>query len=191
MGLNYYKSSGKNGDAYSSRRDWNIESTDVMDLNEYFYVNKFDKIYISYRLNFTDLVASYLYGKQLQNQLATMDYSKGMLFKKNEIDMANSLKPKGKLNYNYINVKALVRDQLILDAVPHYLEKHNINYTKIEYTDIPTFCSNNFPDIESEYHDTNYNYSKTLSNYLSLHSDVIKAKQELEEIIDVGNLFSK
>lgn len=188
LGVNYLKLKSRHSVTYPPSPSYTFEVADFLDLQSYFRINEYDKIYFLYRKNLASGMASFLHGKSIQTRVnPEMNYKKGLIFEQNEKYLINLYNPKNKLYYTKEDVNMYVYEYLLLEMYERYLIGKNISFTKLEYDEIPKYVQENFPDVSSDYVETNYDYTN-FSNYKELEQDINDSLYTLKK--DNSFLFS-
>lgn len=130
------------------------ESSDYVDFFKSHNIEMYDKIYVTYRKNFTDLICSFL--QATKHDFLYTDKNKGLI---------KFHTPKNcSLEYNSTFLTYMSLNKYFFDYYYNKLEKLN-NVIFLEYNDIPKYLESNFPGIQSIYTDAKIDYKKKIKNY--------------------------
>lgn len=146
---------------------YSFDKTDLMDLNLYFNLNQYDKVVLLHRDNLTDLLCSHWYAVQINK----------FLHVKEDKEQIVHYKPKSKLyltTANEIVLKAGINSYLTLKHIPAYLDKLGIKYDQVEYNEVPEYVKKNYPQVESMFVDTEFDYRNGILNYKELEKEIEK-----------------
>lgn len=125
----------------------------VLDFN-FFDFNQYDKIYITTRLNLSEIVASYF----VSSLLNRFTY-------KSVDELYTNIAPMSIAEDHYFYIKMLMYSNLILKHLKEYFKQNNIDWEELDYNDIPTYIDRNFPGIVSSHVETHYDYKSIVPNY--------------------------
>lgn len=156
---------------------------DVLDLIKFYKINEYDRVFLLTRNNITDLVCSHLYAMQTQ-----------FLFSKDDLAKIEYFNPSRKKKVSLSNqdlkfFHSRIDQHLFLEHVHLYLEKHKIAYTKLDYDNIKGYAKENFPTIQSDLVESNFNYSKYLSNYKDIEKQIESLLDQRKKLTDWNSLF--
>lgn len=160
-----------------------IHKDDIINLEEYFKVSSYDKIYITYRKNFTDQFCSYKHAR----------LNDTFVYKKQEKKLAQLYAPKNKkIDYKLSDIKRWVFEVAIQDYFFDYIKNRYSNVIQLEYHDIPNYVKLTYPNCTSDLSETNYNYEESISNYQQISDDFQKVLENFNksEVFDKLNSLS-
>lgn len=159
----------------------NVNST-VVNLEEYFSLSKYDKIFLTYRNNFVDTLCSlYLGQKYIYN---TYDFKKNEYFKNKKLDR------------KYLHIvefdplhQSFICEMLLMNRIKAYLDKVNLPYVYLEYSEVPDYVHHNMicEDknlIQPIPFDAKINYRDAILNYDELEERVGKYIEDISEAIN-------
>jgi hypothetical protein len=136
-------------------------------------ISDYDQIYVLER-NLSEIVASFLYAYNTQNFL----YS-------NKLDLEYVAKKFTKLEFTpnqYSAANYLIFENIILQKVKESLAMKTIDFTTLDYKEIPNFIDKNFKSpIVNTYLKSELDYSKIYQNFDELVEYCKKTKILLEE----------
>lgn len=156
---------------YNKNPNWIITKDSFLDLETYFDVSKYNQIYILNRENITDVICSYWHALNKN------------LFLTNNQKIASKLSPKGTININdhvkLYFIKTYIIYRKYLYDVANYLDRKNIQYTSLDYEQVPNYLQTHFPNIELSTIDTNYDYKSSFENYDVFRKEVETLEKQL------------
>lgn len=126
-------------------------------------IKKYDNIYFLER-DVVDSACSYMYSI----------YIKSFSFTDTE-EAKKTFKEYGNLtvNVNDPELNFYIYEAAIILKIKEFLEKNKINYTTLEYDDIPKYVNNNYPSITPKTVDNELDYSEVISNYTELKEHIL------------------
>jgi hypothetical protein len=124
---------------------------------DFFDFKQYDKIYITTRLNLSEMVASYF----VSSILDQFTY-------KSVDELHTDIKPMSIHKLHHYYIKMLLYSELIVKHLKEYFQKNNIDWEELDYADIPKYLKTNFPGIASSHVETNYDYRSIVTNYDSI-----------------------
>ena len=152
----------------------------VFDFNM-FNFTQYDKIYITTRNNILEMISSYV----VSTTLKKFTY-------KSQDELYKNIQPITIGARDYYCIKILMYSELILKHLKEYFQKHNIEYTELDYDTIPNYLETHFPNIHTTHVETNYDYESIVTNYIkipelceefkdSIHAAFYQANPQLKE----------
>lgn len=161
---------------------------DISDLDSYSYkmitnltyytnIKKYDKIYYLTR-NLKDSICSWAYGNALNyynfRDKETLEAKRNSL-PSITIDIEND----GELKF-------YIYESAILTHWKKFLIDTNIIFTEVDYNDTPQYVSDNFPNIKSKTIDSQFDYSKIITNYYEIDNFIndfyVRSLEETKDI---------
>lgn len=148
--------------------NYEIDSVDeynfkhINDLSYFTNINKYDKVYFLSR-NLVDSVCSWAYGNFINhfNFYNIKDFQETLSMNLSlEIDLNNDP-----------ILKFYIFEAVILDCWKSFLDR-NINFTTLDYSDIPEYVTNNLGNIVHTTIETKFDYKNLISNYGSLETEI-------------------
>lgn len=157
-------------DPFKGQTKFIFQASDYFDLTKSHNLQMYDKIYITYRENYVDLICSFLLAQKKQTFLYT-DKNKNLI---------KFNKPKN-LTLDY-SIMELTRLTLSFYFFEHYCDilKTLPNVTCIEYNDIPKYLKYEYPDVTSTFIDTEFDYVNKIKNYNQISDDYYCLREKFE-----------
>lgn len=149
--------------------NFSFDDTDYCDLINHFKLDKYDQIYFLNRKNVHDNIISFLFGMQTK-----------MLYSEDQIPLLSKHKKIKKLSYDPLNLKILVSKNMLMPFYLNQLKKIGLPFIELDYEDIPNYVSEHFPNVQTEYVESNINYKELICNYDETVGEIEKYKKELE-----------
>lgn len=147
-----------------------FDNTDYHNIEKSYNISMYDKIYVTYRKNYVDLVCSFLHASKHQN----------FLYSEKNKNLIKFHSPKN-TNLNY------TKHHLIRLALTFYFFEHYLNELKklndviiLEYNEIPEFVNKEFSGIKSELVESQFDYKNKIKNYVQLSEDFVDVQQNLK-----------
>lgn len=154
----------------------------ILDLNEYFNLNQYDKIFVLNRKAIVDNIISQLYGLQIGI----------FLLKEQDKSRCDRLTPNGDLylttNDAYV-YRSRIYCHLFLKQLPRYFDKMNIKYEELDYDEVPSYVKKNYPLIKSQFIDTEFDYKNGIKNYNEIKKEIEILYDECLNSMDWNRVF--
>jgi len=162
---------------YKTKHDLPIfwEKGDFLDLS-YFKLNMYDKIYCTYRTNYTDMICSYRFMKNFSSPFYRIDHKNDLKNKE--------MHSRQKIIIPY-DVKTAYLDcieKIIYDCRINQFKKLNYNFLELEYNEIPKYIEKNLSNVQSKYVESEFDYKKRVRNYSEIDDKIKKTFEELEPV---------
>lgn len=155
---------------YAGQNEFVFESNDCIDLYKYYNLSAYDKIYISYRKNYADLICSFLLARKRNTFLYTETNQLSLKFNK----------PKNTfLNYDKMEMTRLALSFYFYEHYATQLKKLP-NVIFLEYDDIPVYLNSNFANVTSIYVDSCFDYKNKIKNYDEIDKDYNDIRDRLK-----------
>ncbi len=152
-----------------------IEKDDILDLETYCQISKYDKIFVLTRKNLADLFCSYRYGKNLGKlQYNNTTYDQALINVRGQ--------QKVRLAYEEKILATDVLQAVIFQRQIKKLEKNNIDFIQLDYDAVPNYICENYPNITSKYIETNFDYKMLVKNYEEIESKINFYYNKFQEI---------
>jgi hypothetical protein len=154
----------------------------ILDLNEYFNLNQYDKIFLLNRKEIVDNIISQLYALQIGT----------FLLEQKDKSRLDRLKPKGELylttNDMYV-YRSRIYCHLFLKQLPKYFDNLNIKYEELDYDEVPFYIEKNYPSIKSQFIDTEFDYKNGITNYNEIKKEIETLYDECLNSTDWSRVF--
>ena len=124
---------------------------------EFLRLREYDKIYVLHRQNIYDMIISQLIARQIGRFL----YEANKSFSKNVYNTSIDFSTNKVLK----EIDYIITGVILHDRIKQYLEERNVNFTLLEYHDIPEYVQENYPNVTSSYQELNINYKDCIKNY--------------------------
>lgn len=123
---------------------------------DWFNFKQYDKIYFTLRKDISDNIASNFVAEKLNRYTY-----------RSESDVYKNIKPMTFTADDHYNVDNYIWSTKILHRLETYFVNNNIEYTSLDYDDIPTYIKQNYP-AEVYHVETHYDYKNIVANYEEL-----------------------
>lgn len=148
----------------------------ILNLNDCFKLNEYDKIYVTVREP-VDTLCSYKLG-----QLYKFHYT--------DLQEFTYYNQKKKSNYennivlDNLENRSLITEIFLIDKICEYMDKKNIKYKLINYNDAPQYLERNYPIIGNDYKhfmpmDNQLRYSEIIKNYAEVQDWVKNFRKDI------------
>lgn len=126
---------------------------------DWFNFNQYDKIFFTTRKDISENIASNFVATKLQK----------FTYKWPEKVNPN-IGPFTFEQQDHFHVRDYHRSVYIIEQLKDYLTGQGIEWTELDYNEIPKYIRNNYPGVKVSHVETHYQYDKIISNY----SDIVK-----------------
>lgn len=167
----------------SREPNYTLDRNDFLDLDFYFNLSKYDKIFLVYRKDYIDAVLSYLHARKrgffnikepdrIKNHPSDEEYN--VWFYSNN------------KQYENWTIRNLILQTSLTPYIESYLKLKNLQYTKLEYSEIVDYIKINYPENTFNYLDNNYDYKNGTKNHLDLISKLESIKKDIDSnLLDI------
>ena len=161
--------------------NFTIQKEEILDLEKVHNISNYDKIFVLKRKNLTEGMASYWFANERGQ----------FLFTKETQFFVQSYMPKTKINLDmpYKWLKVHYMDCRVMDYQLAWMTKNKIDFTELYYEDIPNYVETNFPNYETKYVETAYDYKNIIANYDLIDERIKRAKAEVDS--DFEKIFEE
>lgn len=151
---------------------------DFLDLSKYFNIHSYDKIYCLHRENYTDFICSFL----TQHDMAYPIFLENNKRDHKTLELLRKQKP----YFKYSQERAFmdVFENVVYKATVKKLIDSNLPIEIVEYNNVPTFISQNFPSVNTKYTATGLDYKNQVRNYNEIEEKIKIAEAELLPKVD-------
>jgi len=126
---------------------------------DWFKFDQYDKIFFTYRKSISDNIASNFVATKINK----FTY-------KSKADIQTNIGPFVFTEDDHYHVRDYYRSIHIMDQVKEYFRQHDLDWTELDYAEVPDYIQNNYPGIDVSHIETKYQYDKIISNF----DDIIK-----------------
>lgn len=130
---------------------------------DWFKFDQYDKIFFTYRKSISDNIASNFVATKINR----FTY-------KSKDEIKTNLGPFEFTQEDYYHVRDYYRSIHVMEQLKEYLRRYDIEWTDLDYDEIPKYIQNNYPGIDVSHVETKYQYDKIISNF----NDIIKIYNE-------------
>lgn len=128
----------------------------ITDIEEYFQLSKFQKIYFLQR-DVTDSICSYGYGIYLK---------KFQFVDEPELNYFTKISRPISIDLNSGWLDFCIFEYMLLNHLRSYLDDKKLSYHLLDYDDIPKYCSDRYSGTEiGNYKYSGFNYKNLITNY--------------------------
>lgn len=162
-----------------------LDKDDFLDLEFYFNLSKYDQIFLLYRNDRIDSVLSYLHAR------------KTGFFNKTESDRTKNDPSNKEYNFWFYSenekykewiIRNLILQTSFTSYIESYLKLKNLQYTKLEYSEITDFIKINYNQTTFHTLNNNYVYQTASNNHLNIISRLDDVKKDID--LNLSRVFT-
>jgi hypothetical protein len=149
-------------------------NTIINELSYFYNIRKFDKIFLIDR-NIIDSVYSYAYSSHIQ------------VYNFRDINLLNNhLRNKKPILLDLDNpfLKFYIYESAVLNVWSQFLSNNQIEHVKLEYTQLPNYIANNYPNIDTPTLDNKFDYTHLISNYQECRTQILEFYEECKKLCE-------
>lgn len=151
----------------------------ITDIEEYFQLSKFNKIYYLER-NVTDTVCSYSYAIHL---------NKFHFFNQYELDYHKKHKSSICIDLNSKWLDFCIFEYMLLTHLKKYMDNKNIKYHILNFENIPAYCEQHYSGTKKNVLDSKFNYKNLIENYTQVEEYVKEFINKNTEYVNQNIIF--
>lgn len=150
-----------------------LDSSDMLDLEKHLQISNYNKVFFLTRNNYVDNICSYLFGLNTK-----------MLFEKEQALLINFYNKPILINYDKLHFQSMIIKQMLMRVFEGKIIEYKIPYTKLDYQEVPHYITSNFPNTETDFIETKFDYKKLIKNYDQIINEIEEQKEKFLPVID-------